>query len=64
MTKVLIIGPGNSPIPATKGGAVETLIEYIVKENEIDPKIDLAVASIYEEESSKEAKNFKNTKLY
>ena len=27
MTKVLIIGPGNSPIPATKGGAVETLIE-------------------------------------
>ena len=64
MTKVLIIGPGNSPIPATKGGAVETLIEYIVKENEIDPKIDLAVASIYEEESSKEAKNFKNTKFY
>lgn len=64
MSKVLIIGPGNSPIPATKGGAVESLIEYIAKENEKEEKLELSIASIYEEESSKIAHEYKNCKFY
>ena len=32
--KILIIPPGDLPIPAEMGGAIETLTEYLIKENE------------------------------
>lgn len=28
--KLAIIAPGEFPIPAVKGGAIETLIDYII----------------------------------
>ena len=34
MKKVAIISSCSLPVPAVKGGAVETLIENIVKKNE------------------------------
>lgn len=62
--KVLIISPCvNLPVPAVHGGAVSTLIEYLVKENEIEPSMDLTVLSIYDEEAKEKAKDYLNTKI-
>lgn len=58
MDKYLIIGPGNSPIPATKGGAVESLVEYIMLENEKRKEIDLSIASIFEEKAFEQGKEY------
>lgn len=63
--KVLIVSPCvNLPIPAVKGGAVLTLIEYIAKENEAQQKMDLTVISIYDAEAEREAKKYHYTRFY
>ena len=45
MKKVLIVSPGGLPIPAVKGGAVETLIEYLINENELESNFIFTVVS-------------------
>ena len=59
--KVLIVSPCILPIPAVKGGAVLTLIESIVAQNEIYNKMDLTVVGSYNEEAAERAKKYKNT---
>ncbi len=44
--KVLIITPGYLMVPAINGGAIEGLVDTIVKENEIYDKADFTVFSI------------------
>lgn len=61
--KLAIIAPGEFPIPAVKGGAIETLIDYIIEENEINKEYELHVYSILDEEALKKSKRFKNTKF-
>ena len=39
---------GTSPVPATKGGAVENLIENLLKENERYHLLNMTVFSIYD----------------
>ena len=48
MKKVLIITPCGLPVPAVKGGAVSTLMESIIKQNEINDQINLTVISSYD----------------
>ena len=38
--KIAIIGPQGLPVPAIKGGAIETLIDVITKENEKEKKLN------------------------
>lgn len=61
MSKIVIIAPGILPIPATKGGAVETGIEQLIKENELHNGNKFEVFSCFDEEAKKEAKKIKNT---
>lgn len=61
--KVLIVTSGVLPVPATKGGAVENLIEYIIKENEIHNKLDLTIVSIYDESAYKKSLTYKSSKF-
>lgn len=61
--RVAIISGGKLPVPAVKGGAVETGIQQLVNENEINNKIDLTVYSIYDEEAVIESKKYKNTRF-
>lgn len=61
--KVCIILPKGLPVPATKGGAIETLIHDIVICNEKYNKLDITVVSTYEASSYEESKEFKNTKF-
>ncbi len=49
--KLLIVTAGVLPVPVTKGGAVETLIEHLIEENEKINKFDITVISIYDKES-------------
>lgn len=60
--KVLIVSPCvNLPVPAVQGGAVSTLIEYLVKENECQQKLNLTVLSVYNAEAVKKAGEYKHT---
>lgn len=63
MKKVLIITPCGLPIPAVKGGAVLTLIESIIKQNEIYKNMDLSVIGIYNNEALEKSKVYNSTKF-
>ena len=52
---------GGFPVPASKGGAVSTLVEHIIKENEKFGLIDLQVVSIYDREAEQLSKKYSNT---
>lgn len=53
--KVLIITNGAFPVPATKGGAVEGLVENLVKENNIEQTLDMTVFSIFDKDAEVKA---------
>ena len=38
---------GGYPVPASKGGAVSTLVEHIVKENNYKQLFKLDIVSVY-----------------
>ena len=61
MKKVLIIAPGDLPLPATKGGAVETGIDQILLENEKNKDIIIDVISQYDKNAADISKKFKNS---
>ena len=60
---VCLITPNVFPVPAVKGGACETLVDIIVKENEKYNRINLTCVSIYEENAFEISKRYKNTKF-
>ena len=41
MKKILVVISGGLPIPSIKGGAVETLIDMYLEENEKNPQYKL-----------------------
>ena len=59
--KIAIICSSGLPVPAVKGGAIETLVEIICKENEVYKKIDIDVYSIYDEEAIVESKKYEKS---
>ncbi len=59
--KLAMITSGFLPVPATKGGAVENLIENFLKMNEEYKDYEITVFSIYDEKAREEIKKFKNT---
>lgn len=65
MQKVTFIIGSVFPVPATKGGAVENIIENIVKIQESQKKIELNIICAYDFDAEKIAKEkYKNTKFY
>lgn len=63
MKKICIILPEEFPVPATKGGAVETLVNKILDQNEIENKIEITCVTRYEKQAYKKSKEYKNTKF-
>jgi len=59
--KVAIVSVGTLPIPAVDGGAVETLIDNLISENEKKNFLDIDVYSIYSEKAEKKSKVYANT---
>lgn len=61
--KVAIICPTGYPVPAVRGGAVETLIDGFLKENEKEGRFDITVYSYFDKEAEEKSKIYKNTKF-
>ena len=59
--KTRIVSPCGLPIPAVKGGAVLTLIESIIIQNEINKKMELTVIGIHDKDAIEKSKKYKNT---
>ena len=63
MNKICLILPKGLPVPAVKGGAIESLMTDIINENEKKKKLDITVVSILDEKAKKESKKYKHTKF-
>lgn len=50
-------------VPATLGGAVETLYEILMEQNEIYNELDLYIVCSYNKEAKKKSKKYRNTKV-
>lgn len=62
--QIAIITPGILPVPSTKNGAVETLIEFYLKENESKGEFHFHVFSIYDKKAEIESQTYKYTTFY
>ena len=61
--KVFLIPPPELPIPAVKGGAVETLVTHLLEENEVQGKLELVSASIPDPEAQAQARNYTHSRV-
>lgn len=59
--EVVFVLPGILPVPAVKGGAVQTLIESVVAQNEVEKKMNLTVICAFDCEAEKKALKYSNT---
>ena len=61
--KVLLIPPPELPVPAVQGGAVETLLTQLIRENERQGRLELLCASIPNPDAAKQAEQLQHTKM-
>ena len=61
--KVLLIPPPELPVPAVQGGAVETLLTHLIRENERQGRLELLCASIPNPDAAKQADQLQHTKM-
>lgn len=61
--KICIFTSMIYPVPAVRGGAVEGLVELMVRMNEIYNAMELTVISVYDNEAVRKAKGYKNTEF-
>lgn len=59
--RIAVITSGLLPLPAIKGGAIETLLQYLIDYNESSNDFSFDIYSIYNDEAASEAKKYKNT---
>ena len=61
--RILLVPPPELPVPAVQGGAVETLVTHLIRENERAGKLDLLCASIPNPEAAAQAQGLQHTKM-
>lgn len=54
--KIAVVTSGLLPVPSVKGGAIETLVDSLVEENEKNGKIDITIYSIYDKSAKQKYK--------
>lgn len=59
--KIAIISPGYKPVPAVRGGAIETLITYLIDSNETKNFYSIDLYTIYDKNI--EESKYKNTNI-
>lgn len=64
MKKMAIISPGYLPLPAIKGGAVETLIDLLINSEKLTDEFEIDVYSKYDSDITEERKNEKVNYIY
>ena len=60
---IAIITSGFLPVPATRGGAVETIVEDWMKVNEKYKNVNFTIFSIYDKDAEKEITEYKNSQV-
>ncbi len=63
MEKLLIITPGTLPVPAVKGGAIETFIQFLIDYNEKQQMFDITLVTQFDKECMQQQKKYKNCKF-
>lgn len=61
--KIAIVTSGYFPVPAVSGGAVESIVENFIKENESATRGQLVVYSCFHEKARQVAETYRNTKV-
>ena len=61
--RVLLVPPPDLPVPAVQGGAVETLLTHLIRENERQGKLELLCASVPDEAARRAAEGLLHTKM-
>lgn len=61
---IAVITPGVLPVPCSQGGAVETLVEFYLQENENRNKYYFHVYSVYDEKAEEMSLKYKYTKFH
>lgn len=61
--KIAFITTGFLPMPAVKGGAVENLVDNLIKKNEEKKSFEFEVFSIYDEKALRISSKISNTKF-
>lgn len=64
MRKIAIVTAGVLPVPATKGGAVENLVEILLNENEKNPSFEFVVFSVADVVSAQVARKYKCSQFF
>lgn len=62
---LILIADSNGcyPVPASKGGAVSTLVEHLVETNEEKQLVDMTVVTFYEKEAERQATKYPHIKF-
>lgn len=60
---IAVITSGYLPVPSVKGGAVETIVNNLIKKNEEYNKAYFTIFSIYDKKACEESKKLKNTEV-
>lgn len=60
---IAIVSGGYFPVPAVKGGAVESIIENLINENEKVNRVQFFVYSCYEEKAKNKSDGYTSTKV-
>jgi glycosyltransferase involved in cell wall biosynthesis len=63
MIKVCLVVVSQYPVPAIKGGAIETLVQHLIDENEKNPKVHFTVISVADKIADLERKKYKHTEF-
>ncbi|WP_176756674.1 glycosyltransferase family 4 protein [Selenomonas ruminantium] len=63
MKKIVILGQRAEAIPAVNGGAVATLMEMLIAENESQKKLDLTIICCDDEKARQKARDYPYTKF-
>lgn len=61
--RVLLVPPPQLPVPAAQGGAVETLLTQLIRENERQGRLELLCASCPDPAARSEAAGFRHTQM-
>lgn len=61
--KICIVVAYDYPVPAVKGGAVESLVQFLIDENENNNDFEFTVLTTFDEEAKERSKAYKNTKF-
>lgn len=60
---ICLINSCELPVPAVYGGAIETLINILIDQNEIEQKVNFIVVTVYKEEAAALSKKYRHTKF-